>query len=176
MNSTGMNKLWWLLVPAFVILFALLGYGLTSDPKKIPSPLIGKAFPVITGVDLAGTTVQIGGAGVPRVINVWASWCVSCRAEHNVLLRAARRYAGEVELIGINYKEKQKIDGRNWLRQLGNPYAWSFDDQNGRLGLELGVVAVPETFFVNNQGIIVHKIAGPLTDESIKDGIAMINQ
>jgi len=169
-----MNKLWWLFVPVMVTLFTLLAFGLTSDPKKIPSPLINKPFPVINGYDLAGNNVSLGGKAKPRVINFWASWCASCRAEHRVLLRSAKRFAGKVELIGINYKEKQQIDGRNWLRRLGNPYVWSFDDQSGRMGLELGVVAVPETFFVNSEGIIVHKIAGPLSDETIANGIEMI--
>lgn len=169
-----MNRLWWLLLPIMVILFAMLGYGLTSDPKKIPSPLINKPFPVIKGVDLAGNEVSLGGKAMPRVINVWASWCVSCRAEHEILLRSAKRFAGKVELIGIDYKENQQIDGRNWLRRLGNPYVWTLDDQTGRAGLELGVVAVPETFFVNSEGIIKHKIAGPLSDETFADGVKRI--
>lgn len=169
-----MRKLWWLIVPGLVALIALLAYGLTSDPRHIPSPLIGKHFPQISGNSLEGDAVILGaGNGRPQVVNVWASWCVSCRAEHRVLLRGAGRYANSVDIVGINYKD-QLADAQNWLNQLGNPYTWIFQDQKGRTGIELGVYGVPETFFVNRNGVIVHKIAGPLTDESLAEGIAMI--
>ena len=171
-----MRLWWWILVPIVVILFVLLGYGLTSNPKNIPSPLIGKPFPVIKGINLQGQEVSLGHAGdVPSVFNVWASWCVSCRAEHKVLLRGARRFGGKINLIGINYKDKL-FDAKRWLSQLGDPYQWSFHDEMGKTGLELGVYGVPETFFVNRKGIIVHKIAGPLTDESLAAGIEMASR
>lgn len=167
-----MRLWWWILIPVVVVLFVLLGYGLTSDPRNIPSPLIGKPFTVIKGLDLQGQTVSLGQAGDrPSVFNVWASWCVSCRAEHRVLLRGAKNFSGKINLIGINYKDGL-ADARRWLNRLGDPYQWSFHDEAGRAGLELGVYGVPETFFVNREGIIVHKIAGPLTDESLADGIA----
>lgn len=171
-----MRVWWWILVPVVMALLVLLGYGLTSNPKNIPSPLVGKPFPVIEGADLQGRVVSLGKAGdKPGVFNVWASWCVSCRAEHQVLLRGARRYADKVTLIGINYKD-ELANARGWLSRLGDPYQWSFHDETGRAGLELGVYGVPETFFVNRDGIIVHKIAGPLTDESLAEGIAMISR
>jgi cytochrome c biogenesis protein CcmG/thiol:disulfide interchange protein DsbE len=170
-----MRKLWWLIVPGLVALIVLLAYGLTSDPRHIPSPLINKPFPQITGQSLRGEAVTLGkSTGRPQVINVWASWCVSCRAEHTVLLRGARKYAANVDIIGINYKD-QLVDARRWLSSLGNPYLWSFQDIQGRTGIELGVYGVPETFFVNRQGIIMHKIAGPLTDQSLAEGVAMIS-
>lgn len=169
-----MRKLWWLIVPGLVALIALLAYGLTSDPRHIPSPLIGKPFPQIQGQNLRGEAVMLGRSnGRPQVINVWASWCVSCRAEHTVLLRGARRYAAEVDIVGINYKD-QLANAQRWLSRLGDPYAWSFQDMQGRTGIELGVYGVPETFFVNRQGVIVHKIAGPLTDQTLQEGVAMI--
>lgn len=169
-----MRLWWWTLVPVVIVLFILLGYGLTSNPKNIPSPLIGKPFPVIEGVDLQGQVVTLGKASSrPGVFNVWASWCVSCRAEHKVLVRGARRYADKVDLVGINYKD-EVLDAKAWLGKLGDPYQWSFLDKAGKAGLELGVYGVPETFFVNRDGIIMHKISGPLTDESLAEGIAMI--
>lgn len=171
-----MRLWWWILVPVVIVLFILLGYGLTSNPKNIPSPLIGKPFPVIDGVDLQGQVVSLGKANSkPTVYNVWASWCVSCRAEHKVLVRGARRYADKVDLLGINYKD-EVTDAKAWLDRLGDPYQWSFRDKTGRAGLELGVYGVPETFFVNRDGIIIHKIAGPLTDESLAEGIAMVSR
>lgn len=171
-----MRRWWWSVVPVVLVLFVLLGYGLTSDPRKIPSPLLGKAFPNIIGVDLQGQSISLGMPGTkPSVINVWASWCVSCRAEHQVLLRGARRYAGKVNLVGINYKD-ERDDARAWLARLGNPYQSSLYDNKGKAGLELGVYGVPETFFVSRDGIIVHKIAGPLTDDSLAEGIAMVSR
>jgi cytochrome c biogenesis protein CcmG/thiol:disulfide interchange protein DsbE len=171
-----MRVWWWSLVPVVIVLFVLLGYGLSSDPRKIPSPLIGKPFPVIEGLDLQGQAVNLGmKSSKPSVINVWASWCASCRAEHRVLLRGARRFADKIRLLGINYKDKQ-ADARAWLDRLGDPYQWSFQDSTGKAGLELGVYGVPETFFVNTDGIIVHKIAGPLTDKSLAEGIARISR
>ena len=170
-----MRVWWWILVPVVMVLLVLLGYGLTSNPKNIPSPLIGKPFPVIAGVDLQRQTVTLGKTGgKPVVFNVWASWCVSCRAEHKVLLRGARRCADNVRRIGINFKG-ELTDAGAGVRRLGDPYQCSFHDETWRAGLELGVYGVPETFFVNPDGIIVHKIAGPLTDESLAEGIAMIN-
>lgn len=169
-------RLWrWILIPGVVFLFVLLGYGLTSNPKNIPSPLIGKPFPIIDGIDLQGRAVSLSPmADKPSVFNVWASWCVSCREEHGVLLRGVNKFSAKVNFIGINYKDK-RADAQRWLRRLGDPYQWSLQDKAGRVGLELGVYGVPETFFVNREGIIVHKIAGPLTDDSLAAGIAMIS-
>jgi len=171
-----MRKVWWVILPALIILIGLLGYGLTSNPKNIPSPLIGKAFPIIQGKDLNGNEVTLGVVnGKPTIVNVWASWCAACRVEHNVLLRGARRYGDEISLVAINYKDKL-VDARRWLNQLGNPYLWSYHDLSGRAGLELGVYGVPETFFVTKQGIIVHKVAGPLTDAQFSAGVELMSK
>jgi len=171
-----MRSAWWVIVPVLIILFGLLGYGLTSNPKHIPSPLIGKPFPIIQGKDLNGNDVTLGVVnGKPTIVNVWASWCAACRMEHSVLLRGARRYGEQISLVAINYKD-ELVDAKRWLRQLGNPYLWSFHDLSGRAGLELGVYGVPETFFVNKQGIIVEKISAPLTDEQLAAGIALMSK
>lgn len=170
------GKLWWMIVPALVVLLGLLGYGLTSNPKHIPSPLIGKPFPTLEGEDLNGNKVVLGvEKDKPTIVNVWASWCVACRAEHQVLLRGAQRYGDSVSLVAINYKD-ERTNAKAWLRQLGNPYLWSFYDKSGRAGLELGVYGVPETFFVNRDGIIVEKISAPLTDEQFAAGVALISK
>jgi len=168
------RHIWWVIIPVLVLLFGLLAYGLTSNPKHIPSPLIGKAFPTLQGKDLNGNAVTLGIVdGKPTVVNVWASWCAACRSEHNVLLRGARRYGDSISLVAINYKDELS-NAKRWLNQLGNPYQWSFYDLSGRAGLELGVYGVPETFFVNKQGIIVEKISAPLTDKMLADGIALM--
>jgi len=170
------RNIWWVIIPALILLFGLLGYGLTTNPKHIPSPLIGKAFPTLQGKDLNGVDVTLGVIdGKPTIVNVWASWCAACRAEHNVLLRGARRYGDSISVVAINYKDELP-NARRWLSSLGDPYQWSFHDLSGRAGLELGVYGVPETFFVNRQGIIVEKISAPLTDEMLADGIALMSK
>jgi len=171
-----MRTVWWAIIPVLIILFALLGYGLTSNPKHIPSPLIGKPFPVLEGKDLNGNAVTLGVIeGKPTIVNVWASWCAACRSEHNVLIRGARRYGNSISLVAINYKDELS-NAKIWLRQLGDPYLWSLHDLSGRAGLELGVYGVPETFFVNKQGIIVEKISAPLTDEQFAAGVELMSK
>ena len=171
-----MRNIWWVIIPALILLVGLLAYGLTTNPKHIPSPLIGKAFPVLQGKDLNGVDVTLGVIdGKPTIVNVWASWCAACRSEHNVLLRGARRYGDSISLVAINYKDELP-DARRWLSSLGDPYQWSYHDLKGRAGLELGVYGVPETFFVNKQGIIVEKISAPLTDKMLADGIALMTK
>jgi len=169
-------KLWWGIIPAMIVLFGLLGYGLTSNPKHIPSPLIGKTFPQLVGKDLTGKDITLGNTkGRPTIVNVWASWCVSCRAEHRVLVRGAKAYGSKVDLIGINYKDELP-DAQRWLSNFGDPYLWSYQDLSGRAGIELGVYGVPETFFIDAQGMIVKKIAGPLTDETLREGVELITR
>ncbi|MCK4742733.1 MAG: DsbE family thiol:disulfide interchange protein [Sulfuriflexus sp.] len=171
-----MRNIWWVIIPVLILLFGLLAYGLTSNPKHIPSPLIGKVFPTLQGKDLNGNDVTLGVVdGKPTIVNVWASWCGACRSEHKVLLRGARRYGDSISLVAINYKD-ELVNARRWLRSLGDPYQWSFHDLSGRAGIELGVYGVPETFFVNKQGIIVEKISAPLTDKMLADGIALMNE
>lgn len=171
-----MRNAWWLIIPVLMMLIGLLAYGLTSNPKRIPSPLIGKVFPTLQGKDLNGNTVTLGVVdGKPTIVNVWASWCAACRSEHNVFLRGVRRYGDSISLVAINYKD-ELMNARRWLNNLGDPYQWSFHDLSGRAGLELGVYGVPETFFVNKHGIIVEKISAPLTDKMLADGIALMNK
>jgi len=168
------RSIWWVIIPVLVILFVLLGYGLTSDPRHIPSPLIGKPFPQLQGVDLNGQPVNLGLVDdKPTIVNVWASWCAACRQEHEVLLRGARRYTDTVSLVAVNYKD-ELVNAKRWLRRLGDPYQWSLHDLSGRIGIELGVYGVPETFFINRDGIIVEKISAPLTDEKLAAGVALI--
>lgn len=170
-------KRWaFILLPAMVALLVLLAFGLTQDPRAIPSPLIGKPFPLLHGKDLNGNPVSLGKIkDRPLVINVWASWCTACRQEHATLVRNSRKYADQVELIGVDYKDTL-ADAQGWLGGLGNPYEWVFFDNTGRAGIELGVYGVPETFFVNKAGIIINKYAGPVTDEILAENIAKLHQ
>lgn len=173
-----MKRSWgvWLVVAAFAVLLALLGRGLMLNPRELPSALVGKpapiaqlqALPQLPNVQTAQRAdLRTGAAptatqllGQVWMLNVWASWCVSCREEHGVLMDIAR--SAVVPLYGLAYKDKTD-DALVWLRQRGNPYAASFDDATGRMGIELGVYGVPETFVIDRQGIVRHRSTGPLT-------------
>lgn len=105
------------------------------------------------------------------MINVWASWCVSCRAEHAVLVDLAKRDL--VTIYGLNYKDKRD-DALRWLEDFGNPYIESAQDIDGKTGIDFGVYGVPETFIVDKQGIIRYKQIGPITEEILDKTILPI--
>lgn len=149
----------------FVALGLLLAYGLNLDPRRIPSPLIGKplpAFSLTTVADPARKVSRDDLRGRVYLLSVWASWCVACREEHPLLNELTSRKA--VTIIGLNYKDKRE-DALRWLGALGNPYEVSLSDQDGRLGIDLGVYGVPETFVIDKQGVIRYKQIGPMTPE-----------
>lgn len=151
----------------FVILGLLLAYGLNLDPRKIPSPLIGKSLPAFSLPTVADPARKIGRddlLGRAYLLNVWASWCVACRQEHPFLNELTRNKA--VPIIGLNYKDKRE-DALGWLASLGNPYELSLSDSDGRLGIDLGVYGVPETFVIDKQGVIRYKQIGPITREAL---------
>lgn len=147
----------------FLVLLLLLAIGLKLDPSEVPSPLIGKpapAFRLATLEDPSGEFTQEIFKGKISLLNVWASWCVSCREEHPFLLELAKR--GEVVIYGLNYKD-DPVQARRWLEMLGNPYRLSLYDPEGRAALDFGVYGVPETFLIDQQGVIRYKQIGPLT-------------
>jgi len=149
----------------FVALGLLLAYGLNLDPRRIPSPLIGKplpAFSLPTVADPARKVSRDDLKGRVYLLSVWASWCVACREEHPVLNELTARKA--VTIIGLNYKDNRE-DALRWLGVLGNPYEVSLSDQDGRLGIDLGVYGVPETFLIDKEGVIRYKQIGPMTPE-----------
>lgn len=153
----------------FVALVLFLGVGLRLNPREIPSPFIGKAAPAFTLAQLhdqAKTISPQDMAGQVWLLNVWASWCVSCRQEHPVLMDLARQ--GVVPILGLNYKDKRE-DGTGWLRQFGNPYQLSAFDIKGRVGIDYGVYGVPETFVIDKRGVIRLKHVGPVTPEVVTE-------
>ncbi len=162
----------WAAFSAVLALLALLAVGMTRDPRELPSVLIGKPWPALSLAQLGGSGAPIGPAelrGKAHVINLWASWCGTCREEHPTLLELAQtlRAKGRADqLIGLNYKDST-ADATAWLTQLGNPYSTSIVDGDGRLAIELGVYGAPETFVVDAKGIIVWKHVGALTPELI---------
>ncbi len=159
-------KPWHLLPLAIVIgLTVLLGFGLSLDPREVPSPLVGQTMPAFSLPRLEGQAAVLTDqdlAGRPLLVNVWASWCAACLAEHPLLLELSRR---GVEIIGFNYKD-EPADARAWLLRHGNPYRVVAQDLAGQAGLDWGVYGAPETFVIDSGGRIVHKQIGPMTPEA----------
>ena len=155
----------------FALLVAFLFRGLSLDPKLVPSPLVGKPMPTFTLTRLDNPAVTISDAdfkGKVTLLNVWATWCVSCRREHETLVQLAK--TGKVDIYGLNYKDNRE-DANRWLNRLGNPYVANAFDSDGRVGIDWGVYGAPETFIIDREGIIRHKHIGPLTIEIINDEI-----
>jgi len=151
----------------FLLLAALLYRGLSLDPKLVPSPLIDKPMPAFTLPRLEDADATISDAdlkGQVSLLNIWATWCVSCRAEHEVLLELAA--TGKARIYGLNYKDN-RADAQRWLQQLGNPYITNAFDEDGRTGIDWGVYGAPETFIMDKHGMIRHKHIGPLSREAI---------
>ena len=152
----------------FVLLTGFLAVGLMRDPREVPSPFIGKPAPAFELAQLHDRTLGFTPhdmKGRVWLLNVWASWCVSCRLEHPLLVELARREV--VPIVGLNYKDKPE-DGVQWLTKFGNPYVLSAFDADGRVGIDYGVYGVPETFVIDRQGVIRYKQIGPITPEALE--------
>ena len=156
---------------AFIILVVFLAIGLTKDPRKLPSPFIGKSAPDFS-LPLLHQENKIFSPklmlGKVWILNVWASWCVSCRAEHQVLNNLVSN--NKVNLVGLNYKD-EVIDARRWLSRYGDPYQLSVSDVEGVVGIDWGVYGVPETFIMDKKGIVRMKHTGPVTNKDIAEKI-----
>ena len=159
-------KRWLLLLPAcfFALLAGVFFNVLTTeeyDPHHVPSATVGGTFPEFSlpalgdGQLLTRDTI----IGKPLLVNVWATWCISCRVEHGFLNKLA---AEGVPIVGVNYKDDPTAASK-WLEDLGDPYTQVIVDQDGTLGLDLGVYGAPETYFVDGKGVIQHKFTGVLT-------------
>lgn len=185
-----------------LILFVALAYflldGLGRDTKKLPSPLIGKTFPNVEVVDFhTGERYFIKDKlrGKVSLVNVWASWCSTCHIEHSMLSKIAK--TKQVQMIGVNYKDnllnpvtskkagkklqkcqyKTRDDtkfGDCFLQMRGNPFDVVVFDELGKLGLELGVYRVPETFLVSDKGIIIFKYLGEITPKIWQEKFASL--
>lgn len=154
-----------------VVVVGFLGIGLKLNPREVPSPLIGKAAPPFAlpvlhepGKTVSNTDLK----GQVWLLNVWASWCVTCREEHPVLVELARQKV--VPIYGLNYKDKPE-DAKAWLKQFGDPYVTSLVDAKGQIGIDYGVYGVPETYVIDREGVIRYKKIGPVTPETVRDKI-----
>lgn len=161
------------LVPllVFAALAVILGIGLTLDPRKVPSPLIGKPVPEFSLPPVKGRTLGLASAdlkGHVSLVNVFASWCIPCRQEHPLFVELKAR--GVVPIYGINYKDRPD-DAARWLDELGDPYTRTGADLDGRVAIDWGVYGVPETFLVDREGRIAYKHIGPLTPRIMSEKI-----
>ena len=185
-----MNRYYWIL-GAFAALVALLAVGLNLNPRDVPSPLVGKPAPAFSLNVLATPDKTLGPKDMQSkvwLLNVWASWCVSCRAEHPVLVEFSKKV--DVPVIGLNYKEvrgdgafdmgKMPADeerklafqrANQWLSQHGDPYKLTVMDLDGRVGIDYGVYGVPETYVIDKAGIIRMKHTGPISPDVLSQKI-----
>jgi cytochrome c biogenesis protein CcmG/thiol:disulfide interchange protein DsbE len=164
-----MMRFWPFLV--FMVLAIFLYVGLGLNPHEVPSPLINKPAPAFTLPQLHDTTKRFSSQdmkGQVWLLNVWASWCVSCREEHPVLMALAHKNI--VPILGLDYKDKND-DGEAWLRNGGNPYTLVATDADGRVGIDYGVYGVPETYLIDKQGVIRYKQIGAITHENLQKNI-----
>ena len=155
----------------FLVLVGFLAVGLTLNPREVPSPLVGKPAPAFD-LPVLHRPEQRFVPGDMRgkvwLLNVWASWCASCRDEHPLLIGLAKQ--GVLPILGLNYKD-QGGDARRWLQQFGDPYQLSVVDADGRIGIDYGVYGVPETYLIDGEGVIRFKQIGPLTAEVLEKKI-----
>lgn len=161
--------MWKFLLPiaAFVAIVILFAFGL--DPKRdiraLPSPLIGKPAPEFALTDVLDASRNVSNAafkGQVYVLNVWASWCLPCRQEHQALLAISQRHV--VPIIGLDYMDERE-KARQWLEQLGNPYSAVAYDTDGRTAIDWGVYGAPETYLVDAKGRVIFKFISPITQE-----------
>ncbi len=163
-----------LLVFAGLVVFFVL--GLQRDPSLVPSPLIDKplpefSLPLLQQPDHNMAAADLGGE--VTLLNVWASWCVACRYEHPLLMKMAQR--DTVRIIGLDYKDTRP-EALRWLERHGDPYDASLFDEDGRVGIDLGVYGVPETYVLDRNGVIRYKHVGPITEEILNETLNPILQ
>jgi len=171
----------------FVVLVIFLAIGLTRDPHEVPSPLVGKPAPMFQLQQLANADKPFSPKdmqGKVWLLNVWSSWCVSCRAEHPLLVAFAKQ--SNLPIVGLSYKEVRgdsdvdagklspddelKMTRRRaaaWLASRGDPYAVVALDIDGRVGIDYGVYGVPETYVIDKAGVIRYKQIGPITSDAL---------
>lgn len=162
-----------LILFAGLAVYFMLGLERASEVGNdfVPSALIGKPLPkmdlppLVTGKPGINNEELLGEI---QIINVFASWCIPCRAEHPIVTKMAEEYG--LNLAGLNYKDKAK-DATRWLNELGDPYARIGSDLSGRAGIDLGVYGVPETYVVDKEGIIRFRHVGPLQQRNLDDDI-----
>ena len=159
----------WCAIAVILAFIGLLAFGLTSNPRLVPSPLVGKPAPDFTVVSMDGTTsLRLSDLkGEPVVLNFWASWCLACQTEAPILKSYHLRYekqGGRLHVLGIAIQDRLS-DARAFALRFGKEYFLALDDQKSNIALDYGIYGVPETFFIDARGIIQHKHVGEVTEE-----------
>ena len=157
----------------FLIIAVFLFLSLYSNPSKLPSPLLGKTFPSIEGKDFyTDEPIKTSKLFTDKMtlVNVWASWCTTCRKEHEMLMNLANKT--DLQLIGINYKDSRD-NGEKYLKIMGNPFDHVIFDPDGKIGIDLGVTGTPETFLVNQDSLILYKHIGEVNSRVWEDNFAI---
>ena len=155
----------------FAILVVFLSISLTLDPSRVPSPLVGLPMPTFSGERLSQPGVFISEKDLidrPMLVNVWATWCQACLAEHEILIDIAVNH--DIPIYGLNYRD-QRNAALEWLERYGNPYRLVIYDEDAQIGLDWGVYGAPETFLVDREGIIKYKHIGILNKEIFEQKI-----
>ncbi|RDE18032.1 DsbE family thiol:disulfide interchange protein [Motiliproteus coralliicola] len=151
-----------------LVLGAFLFKGLSLNPRELPSALVGKPFPAFELSALQDQAKQLTKVDLPKqphLVNIWATWCPSCKVEHPQLLSIARD--DNIPIVGLNYKDTAP-EAQKWLRVYENPYVFNIFDPKGKLGFDLGVYGAPETYIVDAKGIVRYRHAGPIDVETWK--------
>ena len=163
---------WMMVLPlaVFLVVAVFLYRGLYLNPAELPSAMIGKPFPAFNLPNVQGDRqlTEADLKGKPALVNVWATWCISCRVEHPVLNKLAEQ---GVVIYGVNYKDVN-ADALKWLKEFHNPYQLDIRDEDGNLGLNLGVYGAPETFFIDAKGIIRDKFVGVIDEQVWREKLA----
>ncbi|AHL76160.1 thiol:disulfide interchange protein [Stutzerimonas stutzeri] len=171
-----MKRVLMLLPLAIFLLVAVFLYrGLFLDPTELPSALIGKPLPSFSLPSVEDPQRLVSAEnlkGKPALVNVWATWCVACKVEHPVLNKLAKQ---GVNIYGVNYKDDNAA-AQKWLRDFHDPYQLNIRDEQGSLGLDLGVYGAPETFIVDKQGVIRHKYVGVIDERVWREQLAALYQ
>ncbi|MGM0526408.1 MAG: DsbE family thiol:disulfide interchange protein [Pseudomonadota bacterium] len=173
------NKNWWVLFLPLVIFIGLVVFllkGLGSDPTKLESVLIDKPVPEFSAVDLFNDNVQHTEQVLhdgPLLMNVWATWCPTCRAEHEFLNKLA---AQGVPIVGLNYQDDSRAKAIDWLNTLGDPYTVNIFDPEGDVAFEFGVYGAPETYFIDGNGKIRYRHVGDVNERNWENKLQKIYQ
>lgn len=159
--------LWGLIPVTASALFGIFMWSLLHPSRDLPSALIGKPVPEFTLPPIVGRTDGFSTAdlkGQVALVNIFASWCVPCRAEHPIITQLAR--SGGVPIYGINYKDKAP-NALAWLKELGDPYTRIGADTDGKVAIDFGAYGVPETYVVARDGTIAYRVVGPITQATV---------
>jgi len=151
------------------VIFLFLFGTFKKNTRVIPTPLIGQEVPVL-GLEVAfyenfeaNNLVEILKSDKIKIINFWASWCLPCEVEHPILMGLSKK--SDFIIIGVNYKDTEEGSAK-FLNEKGNPYDLVVIDDEGMMGIEMGLTGVPETFVVNEEGKIIYRIVGPINNEN----------